>query len=37
MDFDKQLKFKSHKRMQEEFISTNVDVMTHDFLSNVAL
>ena len=36
MEVDKQLKFKSHQRMQVEFIS-NVDVMTHDFLSSVAL
>ena len=31
MEVAKQQKFKSHKRMQVEFISTNVDVMTHDF------
>ena len=37
MEVDKQLKFKSHQRMQVEFISNNVDVMTHDFLSSVAL
>ena len=37
MEADKQLKFKSHKRMQVEFISNNVDVMTHDCLSSVAL
>ena len=37
MEVDKQLKFKSHHRMQVEFISNNVDVMTHDFLSSVAL
>ena len=37
MEVDKQLKFKSHKRMQVEFISNNVDVMTHDCLSSVAL
>ena len=36
MEVDKQLKFKSHERMQVEFIS-NVDVMTHDCLSSVAL
>ena len=32
-----ELKFKSHQRMQVEFISNNVDVMTHDCLSSVAL
>ena len=37
MEVDKQLKFKSHNRMQVEFISNNVDVMTHDCLSSVAL
>ena len=37
MEVDKQLKFKSHKRMQEEFILNNIDVMTHDCLSSVAL
>ena len=37
MEVDKQLKFKSHQRMQVEFISNNVDVMIHDFLSSVAL
>ena len=37
MEVDKQLKFKSHDRMQVEFISNNVDVMTHDCLSSVAL
>ena len=37
MEVDKQLKFKSHQRMQVEFTSNNVDVMTHDFLSSVAL
>ena len=37
MQVDKQLKFKSHERMQVEFISNNVDVMTHDCLSSVAL
>ena len=38
MEVDKQLKFKSHQRMQVEFISNDVDVMTHDlFLSSVAL
>ena len=33
-EVDKQPKFKSHKRMQVEFISNNVDVMTHDCLSS---
>ena len=37
MEVDRQLKFKSHQRMQVEFISNNVDVMTHDCLSSVAL
>ena len=37
MEVDKQLKFKSHQRMQVEFISNNVDVMIHDCLSSVAL
>ena len=37
MEVDKQLKFKSHKRMQVEFISNNVDVMTHDCLFSGAL
>ena len=37
MEVDKQLKFKSHECMQVEFISNNVDVMTHDCLSSVAL
>ena len=37
MEVDKQLKFKSHQRMQVEFISNNVEVMTHDCLSSVAL
>ena len=37
MEVDKQLKFKSHERMQVEFISNNVDVMTHDCLSSVAV
>ena len=37
MEVDKQQKFKSHKRMQVEFISKNVDVMTNDCLSGVAL
>ena len=37
MEVDKQLKFKSHQRMQVEFISNNVDVMTHDCLFSVAL
>ena len=37
MEVDKQLKFKSHERMRVEFISNNVDVMTHDCLSSVAL
>ena len=36
MEVDKQLKFKSHQRLQVEFISNNVDVMTHDFLSSAA-
>ena len=36
MKVDKQLKFKSHERMQVEFISNNVDVMTHDGLPSVA-
>ena len=36
IDFNKQLKFKSHKRMQVEFISNNVDVIAHDCLSSVA-
>ena len=36
-EVNKQLKFKSHQRMQVEFISNNVDVMTHDCLSSVAL
>ena len=37
MEGDKQLKVKSHERMQVEFISNNVDVMTQDCLSSVAL
>ena len=37
MEVNKQLKFKSHQRMQVEFISNNVDMMTHDCLSSVAL
>ena len=37
IEVDKQLKFKSQERMQVEFISNNVDVMTHDCLSSVAL
>ena len=37
MEVDRQLKFKSHERMQVEFISNNVDVTTHDCLSSVAL
>ena len=37
MEVDKQLKFKSHERMQVEFISNNVDVITHDCLSSAAL
>ena len=37
MEVDKQLKFKSQERMQVEFISNNVDVMTHHGLSSVAL
>ena len=32
MEVDKQLKFKSHERMQVELILNNVDVMTHDCL-----
>ena len=34
---DKQLKFKSHKQLQVEFISNNIDVMTCAYLSSVAL
>ena len=37
IEVDKQLKFKSHQRMQVEFISNNVDVMTHACLSSVVL
>ena len=37
MEVDTQLKFKLHKRMQVEFILNNIDEMTHDFLSSVAL
>ena len=37
MEVDKQMKFKSHQRMQVEFISNNLDVMTHECLSSVAL
>ena len=37
MEVDKQLEFKPHTQMQVEFISNNVDVMTHDCLSSVAL
>ena len=38
MEVDKQQQqFKSHQRMQVEFISNNVDVMTHEWLSSVAL
>ena len=37
MKVGKQLKFKLHKRMQVEFILNNVDTMTHDCLSSVAL
>ena len=37
MEVDKHVKFKSPKRMQVEFISNNIDVMTHDRLSSVAL
>ena len=37
MEVDKLLKFKSHQRMQVEFISSIVDVMIHDCLSSVAL
>ena len=36
MEVDTQLIFKSHKRMHVEFISNNIDVMTHDCLSSVA-
>ena len=34
MEVDKQLKFKSHERLK---VGDNVDVMTHDCLSSVAL
>ena len=37
MEVDKELKFRSHERMQVEFISNNIDVMTHDCVSSVAL
>ena len=37
MEVGQQVKFKSHQRMQVEFISNNVDVMTHDCLYSVAL
>ena len=37
MEFDKQLRFKSHKSMHVKFIFNNVDVTTQDHLSNVAL
>ena len=37
MVVDKQLKLKSHKLMQVEFIPNNVDEMTHGCLSNVTL
>ena len=37
MEVDKQMKFKSQKHMQVELISNNIDVMTHDCLSSVAL
>ena len=37
MEVDKQRKFKSQERMNVEFISNNVDLMTHDYLSSVAL
>ena len=37
MEVDKQLKFNSHQRMQVEFISNNIDVMTHVCLSSLAL
>ena len=37
MEVGKQLKFKSYERLQVGFISNNVDVMTHDRLSSVAL
>ena len=34
MEVNKQLKFRSHKRMQVEFILNNIDVMTHNCLSS---
>ena len=37
MEDENQLKFESLKRMQVEFISNNVDMMTHDCFSSVAL
>ena len=37
MEVDKQLKFKSLKRMPVDFISNHVDVMTRDCLFSVAL
>ena len=37
MEVDMQVRFKSHQRMQVEFISNNVEVTTHDCLSSVAL
>ena len=37
MEVDKQLKFKSHKRMQVELISNKVDAMKHDCLSSLSL
>ena len=37
MEVDKQLKFKSHERMQAEFVPNKEDVMTPDCLSSVAL
>ena len=37
MEVDNPLKSKSHKRMQVEFNSNNVDVMSHNCLSNAAL
>ena len=36
MEVDRQLKFKLHERMQVEFISNNVDVVTHDCSSSAA-
>ena len=37
VDVDKELKFKSGKSMQVEFLSNNIDVMTHGFFSSLAL